>query len=533
MMYEKRNSPKISDTSANQPNSKIGLTSSILLQVICLFSLTFHSYAQPLAYNKDKFVGNVIRDGNNIESIFDDYWNQVTPENAGKWGSVEPVRDTYNWTQLDNIYNYALNHEFPYRHHTLVWGNQEPGWISGLDSAEQYDEVVEWFTLVGQKYPDADFCDVVNEPLHDPPSYKNALGGDGETGWDWVIKAFELARQYLSTNTKLHLNEYSVINSNTSNANYIEIINLLKERNLIDGIGVQGHNFEVNGGASVSTLVNNLTNLANTGLPIYITEFDINEADDNVQLEKYQTIFPPIYEHQGVVGITLWGYIQYRIWQTNAYLLDDRYAERPAMEWLRTYLEAPYRPVLISPIGTTGELRDPLMVWHSSETATSYHLQVATSGIFTNIVVDSITVTADTTLRLSPLEAYTRYFWRVSAINELGESPFSPHEYFDTGEQTSDLEVLDGYPNEFSISQNYPNPFNPTTTIEFAVPFNTEVSIKLYDVLGKEVGDLVKGNYNQGHYKVNFDGTGLTSGIYFYRLEAEGFVSTKKLTILK
>jgi endo-1,4-beta-xylanase len=86
-----------------------GIHSIIFLTILFtgIFSSSLLTFAQPLAHNKDKFVGNVIRNGNQIEAIFDDYWNQVTPENAGKWGSVEPVQDTYNWTQLDNIYNYA------------------------------------------------------------------------------------------------------------------------------------------------------------------------------------------------------------------------------------------------------------------------------------------------------------------------------------------------------------------------------------------------------------------------------------------
>jgi hypothetical protein len=304
----------------------------------------------------------------------------------------------------------------------------------------------------------------------------------------------------------------------------------LKERDLIDGIGVQGHNFEVNGGASISTLVNNLTNLANIGLPIFITEFDINEADDNTQLEKYQTIFPPIYEHPGVVGMTLWGYIQYQIWQTNAYLLDDRYDERPAMEWLRTHLQ----------------LHTDQFLFRLSERQTNYAIllwcgillkpqHVSFTGcnerIFTNIVVDSVTASADN-LRLV-LSKQTQDIFGVSAINEFGESPFSPHEFFDTGEQTSDVEKLNGFPSEFSLAQNYPNPFNPITTIEFAVPFNSDVNIILYDVLGKEVGEILNGNYNQGYYKVDFNAIGLTSGIYFYRLQARGFISTKKITVLK
>ena len=512
-------------------NLKIHLLSFFIIIVITVYYLPVELKAQPLAHNKSKFVGNVIGNGNDIESIFDDYWNQVTAENAGKWESVEPTRDSYNWTQLDNIYNYALAHEFPYKHHTLVWGNQEPGWISGLDSANQYDEVVEWISLVGQRYPDADFCDVVNEPLHAPPSYKNALGGDGITGWDWVIKSFELARQYFSTNTKLILNEYSVINDNNANTNFIQIINLLKDRGLIDGIGVQGHSFEVNGGATVSTLVSNLNNLAATGLPVYISEFDINESDDNTQLTKYQTIFPPIYEHPGVAGITLWGYIQGQIWQTDAYLLTDSYVERPAMEWLREYLEAPLRPVLFSPVNTTNEVRDPLMIWFSSDSATSYHLQLTGYPSFNNIIVDSIT--ADTSMRLSPLASNTNYYWHVSSINEYGESPFSNTAHFITGEQLSEVKSLEGKPIKFNLNQNYPNPFNPTTTIEFSIPFNCDVRIALFDILGREIKEIVNGNYNWGKYSVSFSAEELTSGIYFYKLETGEFVSTKKLILLK
>jgi len=499
--------------------------------VICFVSfIQIGVFAQPLADNKSKFVGNVIGNGFNIPSNFNDYWNQVTPENAGKWGSVEGGRDNYNWAQLDNIYNYALNHNFPYKHHTLIWGNQEPNWISGLDSASQYEEVVEWISLVGQRYPDADFCDVVNEPLHAPPSYKDALGGDGATGWDWVIKAFELARQYLSPNTKLHLNEYSVINSNSSNTNFIGIINLLKDRGLIDGIGVQGHNFEVNGGASVSTLVNNLTNLAATGLPIYITEFDINEADDNVQLMRYQTIFPPIYEHPGVVGITLWGYVQFMIWQTNAYLLTDRYAERPAMVWLRDYLAAPIRPALVSPVDTVDVNRNPIMIWRQSvDSATAYHLQIATSSSFSNIIVD--TTITDTLIQLNPLDADAVYYWHVSALNDQAESPFSNFAYFVT--KIVNVENDEELPTEFSLSQNYPNPFNPSTTIEFTVPSNSNITITLYDVLGKAVGEIVSGNFNQGKYKVNFNASHLSSGVYLYKLISDDFVDTKKLMILK
>ena len=73
--------------------------------------MTTVTYAQPLADGQSKFLGCCI--GYTTHSNFDDYWNQVTPENAGKWGSVEYAQDSYNWTQLDNIYSYAKNKGFP------------------------------------------------------------------------------------------------------------------------------------------------------------------------------------------------------------------------------------------------------------------------------------------------------------------------------------------------------------------------------------------------------------------------------------
>ena len=88
----------------------------------------------------------------------------------------------------------------------------------------------------------------------------------------------------------------------------------------------------------MSTIKNNLDKLAATGLPIYISEFEVDIADDNEQLQEYQRRFPVLWEHSGVKGITLWGYIQYRIWKVNGYLIRADGTERPALEWLRSYL---------------------------------------------------------------------------------------------------------------------------------------------------------------------------------------------------
>ena len=88
-------------------------------------------------------------------------------------------------------------------------------------------------------------------------------------------------------------------------------------------------------------------------------------------------------------------------------------------------------------------------------------------------------------------------------------------------------------PLQFSLEQNYPNPFNPSTTIEYTIPQNGFVSLKVFNVLGKEVATLVNGQNDAGNHKVEFDATSLNSGVYFYRIESRNFVETKKLVLLK
>ena len=102
-------------------------------------------------------------------------------------------------------------------------------------------------------------------------------------------------------------------------------------------------------------------------------------------------------------------------------------------------------------------------------------------------------------------------------------------------------EQIDEIPTEFSLSQNYPNPFNPVTKIKYSIPSVTlrqaqsdiSVTLKVYDVLGREVATLVNEEKPAGEYEVEFDGSALTSGIYFYRLKAGEFSETKKMILLK
>ncbi len=88
-------------------------------------------------------------------------------------------------------------------------------------------------------------------------------------------------------------------------------------------------------------------------------------------------------------------------------------------------------------------------------------------------------------------------------------------------------------PTDFILKQNYPNPFNPTTVISYQIPVSGNTTLKIYDVLGNEVATLVNEEKPAGSYEVNFDARGLSSGIYFYKLQTGSFVETKKMILMK
>lgn len=88
-------------------------------------------------------------------------------------------------------------------------------------------------------------------------------------------------------------------------------------------------------------------------------------------------------------------------------------------------------------------------------------------------------------------------------------------------------------PKTFELSQNYPNPFNPETKIKFGVPKAGHVKLAIYDVSGKKIEELVNQNFNAGTFEVTWNGSNISSGVYFYKIEADGFVETKKMMLVK
>lgn len=494
-----------------------------------------HARAQ-LAAGTGRFIGNALDLA--VRPDYKVYWNQVTPGNAGKWGSVEGVKDAYNWAPLDTYYNYAVENGFPFKLHTLVWGNQQPSWITGLDSASQRAQVEEWIKLAGQRYPSISMVDVVNEPFHAVPSYAPAIGGTGKTGWDWVVQAFTWARQYCMKGVKLLLNEYNVLHDATVTTNYLKLIDTLRVRGLIDGIGIQGHYFEFRATAAaggyvynVATIKANLDRLVATGLPVYISEFDINEPVDSIQLANYRTYFPIFWDTRGVKGITLWGYVQGDMWQENAYLVRVDGSERPALKWLRSYVASPLSPTLIAPLTGTGLPVNPILSWNSSWTAKWYRVQVSTNTGFSTLAMDTTVV--DTIMRAHPLTAGTRHYWRVTAMNDSGAGAWSATGAFQTGSGIEGVTTGADVPRTTMLMQNYPNPFNPVTRIPFTLADRGRVVIQVFDVLGQEVRTLTDDVKDPGSYVVSFGAPDLAGGVYYCRMRTGEQIVTRSMVLLK
>ena len=296
-----------------------------------------------LSSNPDKFLGNIttayqIDYGN---EKFYEMWNQITPENESKWDQIEgSARGKFNWTRVDNIINYAKDHNFPMKFHTLIWGSQYPRWMDNLSVEDQYDAIVEWMDAIKERYPDLQMIDVVNEAVagHAPAPYKAALGGDGKTGYDWIIKAFEMAHERWPDAILIY-NDYNTFQWNTDQ--YIDLVTTIRNAGApVDAYGCQAHDLS---GCSKSTLEASMKKIQDAlKMPMYVTEYDIASTDDSYQKKYYSEQIPLMWEADYCAGVTLWGYIYGKTWTDNGKgysgIIKDG-VDRPAMTWLREYMQ--------------------------------------------------------------------------------------------------------------------------------------------------------------------------------------------------
>jgi GH35 family endo-1,4-beta-xylanase len=309
-----------------------------------------------LSAGKGKYLGNII----SYRGPRNDYlqlWNGVTAENSSKWGSIEGTRDNMNWSGSDEIYNFAENNHLMYRYHAIAWGSQYPTWIESLspniDVTEFRGEVEEYMAGMAARYTYIDQIDVLNENLYlntwngdehasGTPYFREGLGGPGETGYDWAIWLFEKAREYFP-NSKLVLNDFELENNPDGIREMLGLVEVLRDRGLIDGFGTQAHTFNVDPMAdNPGVLEDRISLMASGGVPVYVTELDLagQNSTEASQLHSYKQLFPVYWEHPDVAGITLWGYVEGSTWKNGTGLLNADGTKKDAMLWLEEYMAA-------------------------------------------------------------------------------------------------------------------------------------------------------------------------------------------------
>ena len=174
----------------------------------------------------------------------------------------------------------------------------------------------------------------------------------------------------------------------------------------------------------------------------------------------------------------------------------------------------------------------------AAEVLNGFTTQEKWDGLHMGIVNDSIGpggnafTLAVGPFNLAPNQVETIGFAVISATNLadlITKNNTAKLKYASVGIKTISTEI----PREFSLGQNYPNPFNPVTNIQFGLPKNSFVTIKIYDILGREVSVLLNEFKEAGLYEVNFNASKLSSGMYFYRIEAGSFSGIKRMVLLK
>jgi hypothetical protein len=166
----------------------------------------------------------------------------------------------------------------------------------------------------------------------------------------------------------------------------------------------------------------------------------------------------------------------------------------------------------------------------------TYHVQVAQDSLFATRVVDDSTLTEPSLMVSMPLAYSTTYYWRARASNALGKTaltgPWSEIWSFTVavGTGTEDDPTL---PRVLSVVGNYPNPFSQETNLEFNLPKSSEVSLRVFDALGREVGGAPPVHYPAGRHTWRFDGSGLPTGTYFYRIETDAEVHSGRMIVAR
>ncbi|MCQ2211109.1 MAG: endo-1,4-beta-xylanase [Paludibacteraceae bacterium] len=323
-----------------------------------------------LNQNSCKFLGNITTRGQvqpNVGNLkYEDLWDQLTPENETKWGSiankevqsVDEALSSWNWRSADSEYQWCKQNGVQFKFHCLLWTSQYPSYLANFTGDRLKKQIDIWFEAVSRKYPDLTVMDVVNEAIighaegdnnGQAKTFKNNLAnamspGSQPSDYKWITEAFKLARKFFP-NTILIYNDYNTFTWQKND--FINLVStLVKQGAPIDAYGHQSHDLDdyyknnniSNFGNTLKEIHNSITQQGGRELQCYITEFDISQGDENTYETIMKNTFKPMWEADFVAGITIWGFVNGATWRDNTGLVTAQGQDRSGMKWLRNYM---------------------------------------------------------------------------------------------------------------------------------------------------------------------------------------------------
>jgi endo-1,4-beta-xylanase len=500
-----------------------------------------------------KFHMNCMTPGNNMKPQYTvDITSSASAYSAATSSQAKDSIETHPVVKFNGDIiaqlNWAKRQGFRFRGHVLVWHSQTPTELfrsgyktSGtrltkdkmIQRTENY--IKEVIRLIREGWPGLlSAMDVVNEAVNDNT-------GTDRTDSEWyitfgdnsyIMKAFELVRkytvQYGETQMKLYYNDYNEDNPDKADG-IVRICAPIYRAGYLDGIGMQGH--EAINRPTAAQWIATYDKFDTICTEMAITEYYVDQgtssptpASLNAQANQYAMLFKLFVERSyfsgggKIINLTKDGLNdQYTLFpNTLSSLWDSKNQCKPAF-YAVADVGMDYNALdsLISCADTLQQDKYTIVSWSNFATA----LALAKSAMAQDY---SASISAATALGQAKdgLKAAIDGLVKVESGVEL-----------DSGNQ----------PKAFALMQNYPNPFNPTTDIKYSVPEKGYVSLKVYDLLGVEVATLFDGVRQAGSYVATFDGRGLTSGIYIYRIvlqpteggRRDGFTAVKKMMMVR
>ena len=197
----------------------------------------------------------------------------------------------------------------------------------------------------------------------------------------------------------------------------------------------------------------------------------------------------------------------------------------------------PIAPILALPAhASTNIPLQPAFFWMKKDVAQTYQFQITNTSTFdSTTIIHDTTITAPDTSFVYAGPALTPnviHRWRVRASNNAGVGDWATAFAFRT-QTTTSVEQFASVPEAFGLTQNYPNPFNPTTTLRFSLAVPAQTSLKVYDVIGRQIAEIADGYYNAGVYTATFNGSDLPSGMYFAVLQSGSHRAMVRMMLVK